>query len=79
MPEKPWIEYGAALWALIFAVLHVAWAFGWYIGLDEEPARKAFERGWFLAYDLIAAGLCVLAVAVALALRFGDGECRARC
>lgn len=63
-----WIEYGAALWALVFVLLHVAWAFGWYIGLDAGEARKAFERGWFLAYDLIAAGLCLLAVAVALAL-----------
>ncbi len=63
-----WIEYGAALWALIFTALHVVWAMGWYIGLDAESARKAFERGWFLAYDLIAAGLCLFAVAVALAL-----------
>lgn len=66
--KHPWIDYGAALWALIFAALHVAWAMGWYTGLDAESARKAFERGWFLAYDLIAAGLCLLAVAVALAL-----------
>lgn len=63
-----WIEYGAALWALIFAALHVAWAMGWYIGLDAESMKKAFERRWFLIYDLIAAGLCVLAVALALAL-----------
>jgi hypothetical protein len=48
------IEYGATLWALIFGLLHVAWALGWYIGLDAEMARKAFEHGWFLAYDLIA-------------------------
>lgn len=64
---KLWIEYGAALWALVFALLHVAWAFGWYIGLDEKAAREAFARNWFLAYDLAAAGLCFLAVAVALA------------
>jgi len=66
--KRPWIEYGAALWALIFAVLHVVWAMGWYIGLDADAARKAFERGWFLAYDLIAAGLCLLGVGLALAL-----------
>ncbi len=63
-----WIEYSAALWALIFAALHVAWAMGWYIGLDSESMKKAFERRWFLIYDLIAAGLCFLAVALALAL-----------
>lgn len=66
--KRPWIEYGAAFWALIFAALHIAWAMGWYVGLDEEMARGAFERRWFLIYDLIAAGLCVLAIAVALAL-----------
>lgn len=63
-----WIEYGAALWAFAFAALHFVWAMGWYIGVDAESARKAFERRWFLIYDLIAAGLCFLAVALALAL-----------
>lgn len=66
--KNSWIAYSAALWALIFAALHVAWALGWYVGLDAESAQKAFERGWFLAYDLIAAGLCAAAVAVALTL-----------
>lgn len=60
--------YGAALWALIFAALHVAWALGWYVGLDQELARQAFQRRWFLVYDLVAAGLCVVAFAVAVAL-----------
>ena len=60
--------YGAALWALIFAALHVAWALGWYIGLDQESARQAFQRRWFLVYDLVAAGLCLVAFAVALTL-----------
>lgn len=60
--------YGAALWALIFAALHVAWALGWYVGLDKELARQAFQRRWFLVYDLVAACLCVVAFAVALSL-----------
>ena len=47
--QSSWIEYLAALWAFVFALLHVAWAFGWYIGLDEGMAREAFARGWFLA------------------------------
>lgn len=65
--KNPWIEYGAALWAFAFACLHIAWSFGWYPGLDAESARKAFARSWFFTYNLIAAGLCFLAVAVALA------------
>ena len=41
---------------------------GWYVGLNHESARQAFQRRWFLMYDLVAAGLCVLAFGVALAL-----------
>lgn len=62
------VEYGAALWALIFAAMHVAWAAGWYVGLPKEVARKSFQRTWFLVYDLVVAGMCALAVLVALAL-----------
>lgn len=63
----------ASIWAASFAILHIVWALGWYVGLHQEEARKAFQRGWFLAYDLFAALLCVLASAVALAL-VGCGE-----
>ena len=63
-----WTGYAAASWALIFAVLHVVWAMGWYVGLDPELSRKAFQQRWFLIYDLMVAGLCVVAVWVALAL-----------
>ena len=66
--RESWPGYAAALWALIFAVLHVVWAAGWYVGLDWELSRKAFQQPWFLVYDLVVAGLCALAVWVALAL-----------
>lgn len=66
--RESWVGYAAALWALIFAVLHVLWATGWYVGLDPELSRKAFEQRWFLIYDLVVAALCALAVLVALAL-----------
>ena len=66
--RSSWVGYGAALWALIFAVLHAVWATGWYVGLDQELSQKAFQQHWFLVYDLVVAGLCALAVAVALAL-----------
>jgi hypothetical protein len=64
----PWAGYCAASWALSFAVLHIVWAAGWHIGLQAEQARKAFEQHWFLAYDLVVAILCLIAVPVALAL-----------
>lgn len=66
--------YGAALWALIFAVFHVIWATGWYVGLDPEPARKAFAKTPFLVYDLVVAGMCAFAVLVALALAMSWGR-----
>jgi hypothetical protein len=69
-----WAGYGAALWALIFAVFHIIWATGWYIGLDSEQARIAFAQTPFLVYDLVVAGMCVFAVAVALALAMPWGR-----
>jgi hypothetical protein len=66
--HKSWSGYAAALWALIFAVLHLVWAAGWYIGLNPERAREAFDKTWFMTYDLVVAGMCLLAVPVALSL-----------
>ena len=69
-----WAAYGAALWALIFAVFHLIWATGWYVGLDPESARKAFAKTPFLVYDLVVAGMCAFAVPVALALAMPWGH-----
>ena len=63
-----WVGYGAALWALVFALLHAAWAAGWYVGLPEAQARVGFQQTWFRTYNLVAAGMCALAIPVALAL-----------
>lgn len=63
-----WAAYGAAAWALTFSTFHFMWAAGWYVGLDHGSAQEAFQRRWFLVYDLVVAVVCLLAVAVALAL-----------
>lgn len=63
-----WAAYAAALWAFIFAIFHVIWAAGWYVGLDPEWARAAFAHKPFLIYDLVIAGIGVFAVPVALSL-----------
>lgn len=63
-----WVAGAAAGWALVFAVFHVVWASGWYIGLDAVQARVAFAKPWFLAYDLVVACMCVVAVPVSLHL-----------
>ena len=72
-PNKAWrglatVEHVAALWALVFAAFHFIWAAGWYVGLDRVAAREMFAVPWKLAYDLVAGALCVVGVAVALAL-----------
>jgi hypothetical protein len=52
----------ASLWSLIFAAAHLAWACGWYVGLDPVAAAAAFARPWFLAYDVtVALGCFVVA------------------
>ena len=60
--------YAAALWALIFTFLHIAWWAGWYVLLPHEEARWSLSRPWFRVYDLVVAGACLLAVFVAMAL-----------
>lgn len=72
--SSAWTAYAAAVWALIFAVFHFVWASGWYIGLDAEQARRAFAVRWKLIYDLVAGGMCLVAVPVALALTMPWGR-----
>lgn len=55
----------AALWSVIFSLLHFAWAAGWYIGLNAEQAQRAFRQKWFLIYDIAAGILCLLGAVVA--------------
>jgi hypothetical protein len=69
-----WIVYAAACWALVFAAFHIVWAAGWYIGLDPVQARAAFAVPWKLAYDLVVAGMCLVAAPVALALVMPWGQ-----
>ena len=63
-----WTGYGAALWSLIFAIMHFIWATGWYVGIEPGPPRGEWQEKWFLTYDLTVAGICVFAVPVALAI-----------
>jgi hypothetical protein len=69
-----WAAYAAALWALIFAVFHVIWATGWYVGLNPETARVAFAKTPFFVYDLVVVGLCAFAIPVALGLAMSWGQ-----
>lgn len=73
-PVGPWVAYAAALWASVFAVFHIVWAAGWYPLLDAEKARVAFANPWKWAYDVVVAGMCVIAVPVALAPVASWGE-----
>lgn len=62
-----WVAYAAALWAAVFAAFHIVWAAGWYPLLDAEATRIAFATPWKWAFDVVVAGMCVIAVPVALA------------
>ena len=64
---SPWIAYAAAFWAFIFACFHIVWALGWYPLLDAEGARAAFAVPWKWTFNAVVAGMCVIAVPVALA------------
>ena len=65
--RSPWAAYGAAIWAFTFAVFHIVWAAGWYPLLNADEARIAFAVPWKWAFDVAVAGMCVIAVPVALA------------
>ncbi|HSC28182.1 MAG TPA: DUF3995 domain-containing protein [Vicinamibacterales bacterium] len=69
-----WIAWAAACWALVFAGFHVAWAAGWYIGLDPVAAAEAFAKPSMLAYDLVVVAMCILAAPVVLALAMPWGQ-----
>jgi hypothetical protein len=58
----------------VFAAFHIIWAAGWYPLLDAEKARVAFATPWKWAYDVVVAGMCVIAVPVALAPVMSWGE-----
>lgn len=64
----------ASAWALLFGAMHVVWALAYFywptigrvtLGPDFE---WAFGRPWFMAYDLVVAGLFVVAAALAVAM-----------
>lgn len=69
-----WIACAAAGWSLVFAAFHLVWATGWYVGLDRAQAGEAFAKPAFLGYDLVVAGMCVIAVPLSLALGMSWGE-----
>jgi hypothetical protein len=69
-----WVAYAGASWALVFAFFHIIWAAGWYVGLDPDQARAMFTTPWKLAYDVVVAVMCIIAVPVALALALPWGE-----
>ena len=68
------IAAAAAVWSFVFAVFHCLWAAGWYVGLDPVQARAAFARPTFLAYDLVVALMCIIAVPLSLALAMPWGR-----
>jgi hypothetical protein len=69
-PRTRWINYGAGLWALLFAAPHVWWACGISAGFPggERNHRIMMSSAWRLAFDMVVVVLCGVAIVVALAL-----------
>lgn len=65
-----WAGYAAAAWALIFAAPHFWWALGvsWAFPGDADLFERAFDRTWWLVYDLVVGLLCLVGAGLALAL-----------
>jgi hypothetical protein len=68
--QAAWAAHTAAAWSLIFAAPHFWWALGvsWAFPGDADDFEGAFDRTWWLVYDLVVGFLCLLGAAVALAL-----------
>jgi len=66
--SRGWPAYSAAVWALVFGAIHLAWALGWRAGLTPGQARNADSSPMFVVYALAVVVLCALAVIVALGL-----------
>ncbi|MDL5159752.1 hypothetical protein [Actinomycetospora termitidis] len=62
-----------AVWCLVFAVPHVAWALGSRAGLGGETAAAdaALSTGWFATYNAVTAVLALAGVVVGLATALG--------
>jgi uncharacterized membrane protein len=59
--SRNFAAYFAAIWAVLFGILHLIWATGYYLWLSNKQAEQAFEKTWFYVYNLIAALLFLLA------------------
>lgn len=59
-----------AAWSFGFACVHMAWATGWRMWLDDDMP-SIFERPWFLAYDIVSGLLMFAAAWVAWRLATG--------
>lgn len=71
-------EAAAVAWAILFGMLHVAWAAGSRILIDDPAAADAaFGRGWFQAYNLVVAiGSLVAAGVVVVSIRAPSARVR---
>ena len=59
----------AALWSVVFTVLHAMWALGSHAFLGDSPAaRAAFASPVFATYNGVVVLLCAVGVLVALLL-----------
>lgn len=63
----PWAAF--ALWCVLFALPHVAWALGsrWGLGDQSDAADAALATTWFFAYNAVTIALAVCGAVLAAA------------
>lgn len=70
VPPAPrrWATAGAIAWALLFAVLHAAWAAGSRVLIsDAGAADEAFGQPWFRTYNAVVVVASVAAAGMVVA------------
>ena len=67
--RRPWTNYAAGLWAILFATPHVWWALGIPVGFPGGAANhQLMVSTWRFFFDVVVILLSITAVFVALAL-----------
>ena len=66
MKGRTWPAYGAAVWGVLFALVHLYWALGGRAGLPADVSVKGSTP--LLVISIVAVPLCLAAAVLALAL-----------
>jgi len=77
---RPWINYAACAWAVVFGAPHVWWALGVPAGFPGGQASYDFfmSSTWRVVFDLVVVLLCGASIFIALVLARPGGPAAVR-